>query len=133
MKIFEITNVDFSLRHFLLPLMRAARDRGHEVIGICAEGPLLDDIRAEGFRIVGVPFERSLSPVAHIRAFRALVALMRAERMSDFFCNIFLNVLELGSWPSKRASQPRSKTRKATIKPTSAINPARNAIKGSTC
>ena len=80
MKIFEITNVDFSLRHFLLPLMRAARDRGHEVIGICAEGPLLDDIRAEGFRIVGVPFERSLSPVAHIRAFRALVALMRAEK-----------------------------------------------------
>ncbi len=80
MKIFEITNVDFSLRHFLLPLMRAARDRGHEVIGVCAEGPLLDDIRAEGFRIVGVPFERSLSPLAHLRAFRALVALMRAEK-----------------------------------------------------
>ncbi len=80
MKILEITNIDFSLRHFLLPLMRAARDRGHEVIGICAEGPLLDDIRAEGFRIIGVPFERNLSPVAHIRAFRALVALMRAEK-----------------------------------------------------
>ena len=80
MKIFEITNVDFSLRHFLLPLMRAARDRGHEVIGICAEGPLLDDIRAEGFRIVGIPFERSLSPLAHLRAFRALVALMQAEK-----------------------------------------------------
>ena len=80
MKILEITNVDFSLRHFLLPLMRAARDRGHEVIGICAEGPLLDDIRAEGFRIIGVKFERRLSPLAHIRAFRALVALMRVEK-----------------------------------------------------
>ena len=80
MKILEITNVDFSLRHFLLPLMRGARDRGHEVIGICAEGPLLDDIRAEGFCIVSIPFERNLSPMAHIRAFRALVALMRAER-----------------------------------------------------
>ena len=80
MKILEITNVDFSLRHFLLPLMRAARERGHEVIGLCAEGPLLDDIRAEGFRIVGVPFERNLSPIAHIRAFRALVTLMRAEK-----------------------------------------------------
>jgi len=80
MKILEITNVDFSLRHFLLPLMRAARDRGHEVIGVCAEGPLLDDIRAEGFRIIGVKFERSLSPLAHIRAFRALVALMRVEK-----------------------------------------------------
>ena len=50
MKIIEITNVDFSLRQFLLPLMRAMRARGHEVIGVCAEGPLLDGPRAEGFR-----------------------------------------------------------------------------------
>ena len=42
MKLAEVTNVDFSLRHFLLPLMRGARDRGHEVVGLCAEGPLLD-------------------------------------------------------------------------------------------
>ncbi len=80
MKVVEITNVDFSLRHFLLPLMRAARARGHEVIGACAEGPLLDGVRAEGFRVEPLPFARSLSPLAHWRAFRALVALLRAER-----------------------------------------------------
>jgi len=79
-KIIEITNVDFSLRHFLLPLMRAARARGHEVVGVSAEGPLLDGVRAEGFRVVAMPFARRLSPLAHIRAFRALVALMRAEK-----------------------------------------------------
>ena len=79
MKIIEITNVDFSLRHFLLPLMRALRARGHEVIGVCAEGPLLDDVRPEGFRIVPAPFARRVSPLAHIRAFFALVALFRAE------------------------------------------------------
>ncbi|OJW28115.1 MAG: glycosyltransferase family 1 protein [Rhodospirillales bacterium 69-11] len=80
MKIIEITNVDFSLRHFLLPLMRAARDRGHEVIGACAEGPLLAIPRAEGFRIVALPLERRVSLAAHWRAFRALVRLFRAER-----------------------------------------------------
>ena len=79
MKIIEITNVDFSLRHFLLPLMRALRARGHEVVGVCAEGPLLADVRAEGFRIVPAPFARRVSPLAHWRAFRALVALFRAE------------------------------------------------------
>ena len=52
MKVIELTNVDFSLRHFLLPLMRGIRVRGHEVVGVCAEGPLLDDVRAEGFRVV---------------------------------------------------------------------------------
>ena len=80
MKIIEVTNVDFSLRHFVLPLMRAARDRGHEMIGVSAAGPLLDDARAEGFRIVTLPFQRNLSPTAHFRAFLALVRLFRAER-----------------------------------------------------
>jgi glycosyltransferase involved in cell wall biosynthesis len=80
MKIIEITNVDFSLRQFLLPLMRAIRTRGHEVVGVCAEGRLLEGVRAEGFRIVSVPFARRLSPLAHVKAFRDLVRLLRTER-----------------------------------------------------
>ncbi len=80
MKIIEITNVDFSLRHFLLPLMRAIRARGHDVVGACAEGPLLTEVRAEGFRVIAVPFVRRLSPLAHFRAFQSLVAILRAEK-----------------------------------------------------
>jgi glycosyltransferase involved in cell wall biosynthesis len=79
-KVLEIANVDFSLRHFVLPLMRGIRARGHEVVGASADGPLLADIRADGFRVVAVPLQRSASPRAAYRAFRALVALMRAER-----------------------------------------------------
>lgn len=80
MKIIEIANVDFSLRQFLLPLMREIRARGHEVIGACADGKFLDTPRAEGFRIAAVPFERSMSPMAHWRAFRFLVRLFREEK-----------------------------------------------------
>ena len=80
MKIVELTNVDFSLHHFLLPLMRGIRARGHEVVGVCATGPLLADIRAEGFRVEAAPLARTLSPRAQWRAFRALVALLRRER-----------------------------------------------------
>ena len=80
MKVAQVINVDFSLRHFLLPLMRGARERGHEVVGLCAEGPLLDLPRAEGFRIIPVPMARSLNPVAQWRAFRALFRILRAER-----------------------------------------------------
>lgn len=80
MKIVELANVDFSLRHFLLPVMRAARDRGHDVVGACADGALLDIPRAEGFRVVALPLERRVSPLAHWRAFRAMVALFRAEK-----------------------------------------------------
>ncbi len=80
MKILEVANVDFSLRHFVLPLMRGLRARGHEVIGACADGDLLLDVRNAGFRVVAVPMARSLSPAAQFRAFRALLALIRAER-----------------------------------------------------
>ncbi|UFN48969.1 glycosyltransferase family 4 protein [Roseomonas sp. OT10] len=80
MKVLFVANVDFSLRHFVLPLMRAARARGHEVVAACAEGPLLEVPRAEGFRVVGVPLARSLSPAANGRALKALRALIRAEK-----------------------------------------------------
>ncbi len=80
MKIIELANVDFSLRQFLLPVMRAARTRGHDVVGACAEGAHLDIPRAEGFRIVALPLERRVSPLSHWRAFRALVTLFRAEK-----------------------------------------------------
>jgi glycosyltransferase involved in cell wall biosynthesis len=80
MKIIEVTNVDFSLRHFLLPTMRGARARGHEVIGVSADGALLDEVRADGFRVVPVPFQRRLSPAGNARALAALVRLLRAEK-----------------------------------------------------
>ena len=65
---------------FLVPVMRALRARGHEVVGVCADGALLAAVRAEGFRVEALPFARTLSPLAHWRAFWAMVALIRRER-----------------------------------------------------
>jgi glycosyltransferase involved in cell wall biosynthesis len=106
MKIIEITNVDFSLRHFVLPLMRAIRARGHEVVGMCAEGALLDGVRAEGFRVVPVPFARRLSPVAHARAFRDLVRLLRAERPDIVHAHMPISGF-LARLAARRAGVPR--------------------------
>ncbi len=80
MKLLEVINVDFSLRHFVLPLMEGARARGHEVIGVCAEGPLLADVRARGFRVETVPPMRSLNPAEQLRALTALIRIIRTER-----------------------------------------------------
>ena len=60
--------------------MRGARARGHEVVGVCAEGPLLGAVRAEGFRVETVPMARSYSPVAQWRAYRALRDLLAREK-----------------------------------------------------
>lgn len=80
MKICQLINVDFALNHFVLPLMRGIRARGHEVVGVCAEGPLLAAARAEGFRIAPAPFQRSYDLLAHARAYRHLRRFFAAER-----------------------------------------------------
>jgi glycosyltransferase involved in cell wall biosynthesis len=80
LKVAQVTNVDFSLRHFLLPLMRGLRARGHEAVGVCAEGPLNEIVRAEGFRVLCPPLVRGLDPAAQWRAYRGLRSLFREER-----------------------------------------------------
>ena len=80
MKILQVTNVDFALRQFVLPLMQGLRDAGHDVQGACADGPHLAAVRSEGFVVHSVPMARSLSPVAQFRAFVALVRLIRREK-----------------------------------------------------
>jgi glycosyltransferase involved in cell wall biosynthesis len=79
MKICQLCAVDFTLYHFILPLMRAERAAGHDVVGVCADGPWLAKIRAEGFRVESIPFERSVNVARHARAYRCLVALFRRE------------------------------------------------------
>lgn len=79
MKICQLCAVDFTLHHFLLPLMRAMRAAGHDVVGVCAPGALVEQVRAEGFRVETVPFERSFDLLAHARAYRAVSALFARE------------------------------------------------------
>jgi glycosyltransferase involved in cell wall biosynthesis len=80
LKIVELTNTDFAMRHFLAPLLREGRARGHEMVGACPDGPLLAPLRAEGFRIMPLPLKRSASPLAQAAGFAALVRLLRAEK-----------------------------------------------------
>jgi glycosyltransferase involved in cell wall biosynthesis len=80
LKICQLCAVDFTLYHFLLPLMRAMREKGHEVVGVCSDGALLARVRAEGFRIEATPIVRGYNPVEHWKTFRALLRLFRTER-----------------------------------------------------
>lgn len=86
--------------------MRGARDRGHEVVGLCAEGPLLDLPRAEGFRIIPVPMARSLNPAAQARCFAALKRVFEAERFDLVHAHMPISSL-LARAAAKAAGVPR--------------------------
>ena len=80
MKILEIAHVDFALYQFLLPLMRRLRSCHHQVIGVCAEGRLLEKVRQEGFQIRTVPFVRSFSIIGQLKAFWILYRIIKLEK-----------------------------------------------------
>lgn len=80
MKILQLCAVDFTLYHFLLPLMRGLRDAGHTVVGACAHGTLVAKIEADGFRVINLPIRRSANPVALWQSYRAILAALRAEQ-----------------------------------------------------
>jgi glycosyltransferase involved in cell wall biosynthesis len=106
MKIAQLCAIDFTLFHFIAPLMRGLRDAGHEVVGFCADGPWAEKLRAEGFRVEPVPFSRSFNLCAHARAYRRLVPLLRAEGIDLLHVHTPIAAL-IGRFAGRRAGVPR--------------------------
>ncbi len=106
MKICQLTNVDFGLYQLLLPLMRAMRDEGHDVVGICSDGPRIQNIRDEGFRVETVEMERSYNLISHIRSYRKLVTLFRRECFDIVHVHSPISSL-IGRFAAARARVPK--------------------------
>ncbi|HUT49975.1 MAG TPA: glycosyltransferase family 4 protein [Alphaproteobacteria bacterium] len=105
-KIAQLCAVDFTLRHFLLPLMEGLRAEGHEVVGICAEGALLEPVRAAGFRVEPVKIERSFNLFRHFGAYRELKALFRREGFDIVHVHTPVAAL-VGRFAARAAKVPR--------------------------
>lgn len=106
MRICQLCAVDFTLYHFLLPLMRAMAKAGHEVIGACADGPWAEKVREEGFRVEAIAFSRDLNLVNHFRAYRRLVDLFRREHLDLVHVHTPVAAL-IGRIAARRARVPR--------------------------
>lgn len=79
-KICQLCAVDFTLYHFILPLMQAQADLGHEVVGVCTDGPWLGKVPVPPLRVEPVAIERSFNLARHRGAYRKLRELFRRER-----------------------------------------------------
>ncbi|MBE0533486.1 MAG: glycosyltransferase family 4 protein [Rhodospirillales bacterium] len=106
MKICQLCSVGFTLYHFLLPLMRAMREAGHEVVGVCGEGPFAERVRAEGFRVEAVGFRRNYDVLHHGRVYGELVRLFRRERFDMVHVHSPIAAL-IGRLAAARAGVPK--------------------------
>lgn len=105
-KICQLCTVDFTLYHFLRPLMHGLRDEGHEVVGVCADGELADGVRAEGFRVVAAPLVRSAALGDVWRAVKWLRGLFGRERFDIVHVHTPVGAL-VGRIAAARARVPR--------------------------
>lgn len=80
MKVCQLCAVDFTLQHFLLPLVDGMHEAGWDVISVCSDGLAIPELRRRGYRIETIPIARSLNPFRHVRTVFALVRLFGRER-----------------------------------------------------
>ncbi len=81
MRVCQLCAVDFTLNHFLLPLVDAMTEKEWQVISVCSDGPLVAKMRADGYKIETVAIARSMNPIIAMRSLIALLRLFRRERI----------------------------------------------------
>ncbi|GBC84980.1 N, N'-diacetylbacillosaminyl-diphospho-undecaprenol alpha-1,3-N-acetylgalactosaminyltransferase [bacterium HR11] len=80
-KVLLVANWDWVIYNFRLPLARALRAHGYEVVLVFPFGKFLERIRAEGFRCIPWSLDRgSLNPLQDGRALWQLVRIYQEER-----------------------------------------------------
>lgn len=80
LRVCQLCAVDFSLKHFLLPLIDGMRNHGWDVTAVCSDGPEIPGMRAKGYKIDTIPISRSLNVFKHLLSVIRLVAYFRRQR-----------------------------------------------------
>ncbi len=106
MKICQLCAVDFTLYHFLTRLMIGLEEAGHEVVGVCSDGPYVARARALGLRIEPIEIARSFNLARHAGAYRRLLALFRRERFDLVHVHTPVAAL-IGRVAARHAGVPR--------------------------
>lgn len=80
-KILLVTHWDWVMVHFRLPLAKALRDEGCEVVCVCPGGRYISKIQEQGFRWVRWTVNRrSLNPLLELRSLFHLIWIYRVEK-----------------------------------------------------
>ncbi|MFC5602540.1 glycosyltransferase family 4 protein [Sporosarcina koreensis] len=80
MKVLQITNVSFTVKKFLLPLVNEMIDQQYDVHIACYKDQAGHEIEKEGYVVHHIPFQRNLNVISHFKSMVALVKLIRKEK-----------------------------------------------------
>lgn len=80
LRVCQLCAVDFTLKHFLLPLIDGMQNHGWEVTAVCSDGPEIPGLRARGYAVDTIPISRSLNVFRHAVSVVRLAAYFRQQR-----------------------------------------------------
>jgi glycosyltransferase involved in cell wall biosynthesis len=101
----QLCAVDFTLKHFLLPLIDGMHASGWEVTSVCAPGTAVAEMRAKGYCVETVAIARSMSPLSALKTLWYLMRLFKRKRFEVLHVHTPVAAL-LGRLAARLASIP---------------------------
>jgi glycosyltransferase involved in cell wall biosynthesis len=80
LRVLQLCAVDFTVKHFLRPLINFLTNEGFDVTAACSEGPYFQELRREGVRLVSMPIARSMNVLSHTRSTMRLYRYLKKNR-----------------------------------------------------
>ena len=79
-KVCQLCAVDFTAKHFLLPLVDGMKQQGWHVTTVCSDGKFVPGMRADGYHVVTISIARSMNPILALLSLIKLVRFFRREQ-----------------------------------------------------
>lgn len=80
LRVCQLCAVDFTLKHFLLPLIDGMSASGWDVTSVCSDGKYVNNLRQQGYKVNTIPISRSLNPLLVIRSYFLLLHHFRTHK-----------------------------------------------------
>ena len=80
LKICQLCAVDFTLKHFLTPLIDGMRNKGWVVTSVCSDSGFVKELNKDGYKINVINISRNFNIYNHLKTFIKLVIFFRKEK-----------------------------------------------------
>ncbi len=80
LKICQLCAVDFTLKHFLTPLIDQMQKKGWNVTSVCSDSGFVKEMHKKGYNIKVINISRSFNIFKHLKTFFELLKFFRKEK-----------------------------------------------------
>ena len=84
LKICQLCAVDFTLKHFLTPLIDGMQQKRWVVTSICSDSGFVEELKTKGYKINVINISRSFNLFKHFKTFVELVLFLGKKNLTYY-------------------------------------------------